>query len=111
MSELKPCPFCGGDDMAVSVDGGVSPGYVDVCQKYVCTCTISCERCHAEIHGYAASNITCDLYDRSVNEAAAAWNTRHVETCSNKRGICSACGSIMYDAPNYCAICGRKVEG
>lgn len=95
MSELKPCPFCGGEARIYMNDSDLDN------IMWYCMCTND--------RGCNVMPITLDHYSKEA--AAAAWNTRHVETCSNKRGRCSACGSIMYDAPNYCAICGRKVEG
>lgn len=99
MSELKSCPFCGGDvDMLrAEVDEVGEVLYMPRCRE-----------CRAAILMKGQGEYTAY---KSAEAAAAAWNTRHVETCSNERGRCSACGSIMYDAPNYCAICGRKVEG
>ena len=30
--------------------------------------------------------------------------------CRNENGRCSECGATMYDAPRFCANCGRKVD-
>lgn len=87
--ELSKCPFCGGEACICNRFG-------DIPHLWYAEC-VDCA--------------ACGSLEKDEAEAAAAWNTRHVETCSNKRGICSACGSIMYDAPNFCPSCGRKVEG
>lgn len=111
MSELKPCPFCGGEYTQVRYIGGewqepsaFESGYRGEC----CSC-----------HAITAA------YDTEA-EAAEAWNTRHVETCrlneldaltqtlSMVNGCawneCSKCGCLTPDDSTYCINCGRKVE-
>ena len=81
---------------------------------YYCMCTND--------RGCNVLPITLDQY--SKEEAAAAWNTRHVETCRNVDADqgwfgCSECGCICsvdwygsgFGTPNYCPKCGREVEG
>lgn len=121
MSELKPCPFCGGEAemlTAESMNGGYLFG-------------IMCNDCRSR----------GDVYDTEA-EAIEAWNTRyHSEfekkvikawkeiqdyterTCKNDDNDCDAwfkcseCGlhsklEIMsggYGIPNYCPNCGAKV--
>lgn len=106
MSDLKPCPFCGGEATVRS------SGYL---YRAVC------DTCGSE-GSYATKDI----------KAAKAWNTRHVETCTigdykdsdygythtamwndewfMPSGICSGCGEYI-PVMNYCPSCGRKVEG
>jgi Lar family restriction alleviation protein len=55
--ELKPCPFCGSEDL--DIESGYDHAYV------------ICERCETE--GPAISN-------GSALEACEAWNTRHCES-------------------------------
>lgn len=100
MSDLKPCPFCGGEAetlTAESMHGGYLFG-------------IMCNDCRSR----------GDVYDTEA-EAIAAWNTRHVETCENMREkfgykrlfVCSECG-VSFDPDceiNYCPSCGCKVVG
>lgn len=99
MSELLPCPFCGGEaEKLTSSDGFTS---------------IGCLSCNP-IFGVM-------IQRSSEAEAIAAWNTRHVETCENMREkfgykrllVCSECG-VSFDPDceiNYCPSCGRKVMG
>lgn len=98
MSELKPCPFCGGE--AVVTLAGVS-----------------CSRCQG--------TMVVDL-NATEQDAIDAWNTRAERTCeqvdvtemykpyTTHMTKCSECGGVLavdeMPAPNYCPICGAKVE-
>lgn len=112
MSELKRCPFCGGEAKAFQ-HGDV--GYV-----------VQCRRCGMWNAGYHAewSHITEDEFSGFVDEesAIAAWNARAERTCHETtidkffRG-CDSCGwmwEVFYgigkrERPNYCPNCGAKV--
>lgn len=63
MSELKPCPFCGGEARIYMNDSDLDN------IMWYCMCTND--------RGCNVMPITLDQY--SKEEAAAAWNTRHVE--------------------------------
>lgn len=98
MSELKPCPFCGGD-------------YVQFIEYKAGYGTVGCGDCCFE---YPDSQVT--TYPKA--EAIEAWNTRHELTCKfmpysekSDDGICSKCGAYMYEQDNYCPSCGAKVVG
>lgn len=98
MSELKSCPFCGGEaEVVFEFDefGG---------------CRIECTQCGASV------------------DTAAAWNTRHEGTCHDKNGFdeslgfeCTVCRTMVdsymqttcsdkREQFHYCPCCGRKVE-
>lgn len=118
MSDLKPCPFCGGKAemlTAESMNGGYLFG-------------IMCNDCRSR----------GDVYDTEA-EAIAAWNSRVKPPCGG--GYCPLCGAIertckqeergwgtegdharvwltcghdcmvptVQDLPNYCPNCGAKV--
>lgn len=102
MSELKPCPFCGGEAQVVNRFGDIQHLFY-----------VLCDDCAA-----------CGSLEKNEAEAADAWNTRHVETCTIERNECGcnfayrlytlSCGHTVWttgDAPNYCPTCGKKVEG
>lgn len=113
MSELKPCPFCGGKYVQVRYIGG------------------EWQEPSAFVSGYRGECCSCYAITAAYGteaEAAAAWNTRHVETCrlpetyidhgsieyngTTSWRLCSACGAeVLADPANYCPNCGRKVEG
>lgn len=78
MSDLKPCPFCGGD------------AYEDACDRLI---TIGCKPCgyHMSFHGLVQSEFDtgvpvvynggkisdCEWFDSKAHERAAeAWNRR-----------------------------------
>lgn len=111
MSELLPCPFCGGEaEKLTSSDGFTS---------------IGCLRCNP-IFGVM-------IQRSSEAEAIAAWNTRAERTCrivktwsdsdymDGWRYRCSECGCFIpvnerdpetgdvISAANYCPNCGAKV--
>ena len=122
LPNIKPCPFCGGED--VSVDAG----YWDA---HGARCEIGCENPQCEVHPCS------DLYPTEA-EAIEAWNTR-VETVTVVTGIttvtdtpqityvpertckivpfegqtvfgkCSECHSWIHGKMNYCSNCGAKV--
>lgn len=107
MSELLPCPFCGGEaevqHQTRELYGDVVDWYGVYCKKQFC--------------GYVSGQST-------EAEAVAAWNTRAERTCqadyrSGGYGIggwyCSECGGYMHDDMQqdmaYCPNCGAKVIG
>jgi len=109
MSELKPCPFCGGEAetlTAESMNGGYLFG-------------IMCNDCRSR----------GDVYDNEA-EAISAWNSRAERTCRIEwrygNQYCTCCGEMvgtwdstselyidgnMVELWNYCPNCGAKVVG
>ena len=98
MSELLPCPFCGGE---ANTWDGVYMWYV------------VCKEC-----GAAGSPCLTEA------EAIEAWNSRAERTChvvKNSRKYvlsdgcelfddgCSICNGYVGDDDNYCSNCGAKV--
>ena len=99
MSELKPCPFCGGEAKVFHYSSAI----LDEVWRVVCDSPF----CAQGPDGYTEA------------EAVDAWNTRAVDTCRDSSNTellfeCSECGSVLgtmaYPFPNYCPNCGRKVE-
>lgn len=83
--EVKPCPFCGGNSLTRSVNGGILPMFMDNDKideiwgktPYVTTCELSCDDCGAMIEGYAASdNSEDDLYSKAIKNCYEKWNRR-----------------------------------
>jgi len=116
MSELKPCPFCGGEaELVWNVIGGFVGCFNEECPVGPSTGTFA-------------------VGDEWKSEAEAephiidAWNTRAERTCrlitaENVEGFewpmpgrveCSACGAEWFPENdksrfNYCPNCGAKV--
>ena len=130
MSELKSCPFCGGEAWIRISD---APQILRV----------ECRRCHVATTSFVADSIGEEEAVEAWNtradyhgfEQAAidawqsikAWNTRHVETCHDKNGFdeslgfeCTVCRTMVdsymqttysdkREQLHYCPCCGRKV--
>ena len=101
MTELLPCPFCGGEASVERIGGN---GYYFV----ACTNLNCCDSALAETEA----------------EAISAWNTRYERTCEEFGSVrvwqsCNvwshelSCGheadTLESEPPNYCPNCGAKV--
>ena len=107
MSELKPCPFCGGEAETVRSMRSFT------CESWEVFFYVLCKGCGARVEGADEA------------EAIEAWNTRHERTCElikhaaydEESGIelvlyeCDKCGWIVDPWRNerYCPNCGAKV--
>ena len=114
-SELKPCPFCGGEARLVDrrKQCVVSPGVYEVPWMVECSNRRTCPALMLTTWPYATEE-----------EAIEAWNTRAERTCRNvakERGcwsvefLCSECGHEAYHydykpaVGEHCLGCGAKV--
>ena len=98
-SELKPCPFCGGEAIRlIDFDDEYERVYLE---------SIHCRSCHARV-----------AWQETAEEAAEAWNRRVEltgEWLEDEYGYCrcSICG-YEHDDPEtttpYCPNCGAKME-
>ena len=113
MSELKPCPFCGGENLIgyYPLDHDLERGCV---VEQSNTYQIDCQDCDC-----------CFMFEeKAEEEAISAWNRRAERTCHNVMGSpktcafwpiprfkCSLCGVeyTLTEYPNYCPNCGAKV--
>lgn len=113
MTELKPCPFCGGE----------AEFYPAACIEqgwYIAT--VQCVSCAAQV----CSKPGLDRAEQEANESAVkSWNTRAERTChmlfvklydeEDVEGIeCDECGYTQaHDwsetLPAFCLGCGAKV--
>lgn len=82
--DLKPCPFCGGENFTRSVNGGILPGYLKQKEesylylnfKYHMSADLWCDRCGAHVSAYAVSNYRTDLFDETLENLYNKWNER-----------------------------------
>lgn len=126
MTELKPCPFCGGVDTHVletrrSLEDCIRYDYCEAerCEQGACDMHNTWDRAVCSIHkgGCGAST----GYASCPSKAAALWNRRAERTCHIVQvelgsWECDRCGTGIYcdavDEPpscNYCPACGAKV--
>ena len=113
MSELLPCPFCGGEAFVNDdpTGNGGKPhmsGNVGLGRLW----SVECDECGADAGFWQ---------DRDV--AIAAWNSRVERTCEfTPDGMmddrlwysCSNCGGYIttdYGMPSYCPHCGARTVG
>lgn len=115
MSELKPCPFCGGkasiyESNRYPSSGNRITGYTVICTDMDCI-------------NYRAD----DWYERTEKRAIERWNTRVERTChpveqlppseSLSTPVRLSCGHVVEGVldgeasmlPNFCEVCGAKV--
>ena len=104
MSELKPCPFCGGEARLYPSEAGFFVG---------------CFNDGCAVNPSSGEFVADGVWDEEQKEAAIdAWNTRAERTCRMETeescqnwNSCSECGADYYtDQPiSYCPNCGAKV--
>lgn len=109
MTELKPCPFCGGRIEARHSRFSAMDGFQPL--------LFCCRECGAMVSfDDMTANIACKHGDDSV--AIDLFNARYEQTCtfdlkihgSYEDWVCSNCGHIENDGiGRYCSNCGCKV--
>ena len=95
MSELKPCPFCGGEAEIY---------------RHALVSWVRCKECGVDTPAALPQDEQLDI---------DFWNTRAERTCENVDDhktvwfICSVCGYTqkLSHTRSYCSNCGAKVVG
>ena len=134
MSELKPCPFCGGvAQMGINKESTVREYFVGCMNCHIRLYKIGYKRFYTEAEAITAWNTRSHYYgyEQAAIEAwenIKKWNTRSAGTCEwllehsgtlYDKWRCSKCGYLYVDSrtdggatgldPNYCPNCGCKV--
>lgn len=107
MSELRECPFCGGEASVYESNRWPSSGNRITGYTVICT-DMDCINYRAD-----------DWYERTEKRAIERWNTRAERTCrkvpgkmryGDRKPKCSECGYGLGDPRwTYCPSCGAKV--
>lgn len=110
MTELEPCPFCGGSCEAKHD--------IHMCDGWE-VATIWCKDCGMYLQGFGEGKTP----EESVKNAITRFNTRYERTCTTNSEMiytyegdiidevykCSECGEPVCLQDNYCPNCGAKV--
>jgi hypothetical protein len=107
VSELKPCPFCGGKASKVTwmqVDS--KPLYQVGCANLSCPITPSTE-------WLIDDKAAIDIWNTRSSHESVPHGKWVYETIGGKEYCyCSECGQIAESfEPHYCPSCGAKMEG
>ena len=107
MTDLLPCPFCGGEAELRPNDRGIyTPdiyGWHVECTNDECIIGLMDDR---------------QWFEETKAEAIAAWNTRSAGTCEvttlhswdgDEIAQYCGCGCLLEAEDNFCPNCGRKV--
>ena len=122
MSELKPCPFCGGDDIEIF---STYPYFRD---KNAYGWMAMCADCGCAVGFILHEPSMLCVEFATIDEAIAAWNARAERTCEwmlehsgtlYDKWRCSECGYLFVEPrcdqgytdmePSYCPSCGARV--
>lgn len=115
--ELKPCPICGGTNLAMSrcvctnMDHEFMPDAV-----HMHVFDLYCKECGCRVQAGG------DAYDEAKEAVIEKWNRRAERTCRNKADapqsfLCGKCGWFDTDVDgltleySYCPHCGARVMG
>ena len=104
MTELKPCPFCGGE----------ADVHCFAHDDSECTVMCSNPNCRASVSARSCGSMTT-----AYNRARKLWNRRAERTCREEWvpgsvggtsvPVCSNCGRGWAAAEAYCPKCGARV--
>ena len=103
MTELKPCPFCGGEAVLVpTLDTTVREWFVTCANLHCNVLACRTKRFYTEAEAIEAWNTRAERTCRKINPSEKDWFV-----CSECRGQCM--GDQYGELPNYCANCGAEV--
>lgn len=107
--ELKPCPFCGSDDMITS--------RYDYEDPTAYGCQVICADCGARVESNMGDVKLHQSPGKAEESAMKHWNTRaertcHVEHDDELGDSCSECGFKIgfFRMLTFCPNCGARIE-
>ena len=104
MSDLKPCPFCGGNANIIAY-----PEFDPKRKVYV-----QCEKCGISTRMKDTPKEAFEAWNRRVERTAKAENLREEYNldgrCFITYGDCNICGEQVEYPDKYCHECGAKLD-
>lgn len=123
MTELKPCPFCGGEDLEIDHAPTYDVRHPDVYEVHCVECGGRGGEGWTEAEAIAAWNTRAEMgYEDTLillDELGLSERTCHIVPAMRKYTLsdgteayedgCSECGEYVSESDNYCPGCGAKV--
>ena len=101
MTDLKPCPFCGGEGSAYQV--------LDYPEKIGPRFSVICNGCGASVTTIFQSEWTAiEAWNR---RAERTYHPERVSTAYHSAIVCSECKRRLDEVTLYCPFCGSRLEG
>ena len=102
MIELKPCPFCGSDDLVMSS----RETYAFMTGKRMEFYRVKCDTCGAMVdNDFEDTDKAIEAWNRRADEKVGKWID--IDDCITLE--CSLCKGQHYNASPYCPNCGARM--
>ena len=103
MSELKPCPFCGSDDLVMSS----REAYALMTGKRMEFYRVKCDTCGAMVdNDFGDTDEAIEAWNRRVDDKVGKW----IEKDETPWVQCSLCGVASLLTSEYCPKCRARME-
>ena len=103
MAELKPCPFCGSDDLVMSG----REEYAFMTGKRMEFYRVKCDTCGAMVdNDFGDTDEAIEAWNRRFDDKVGKW----IEKDETPWVQCSLCGVASLLTPEYCPKCRARME-